>query len=140
MSKFASASTCQCGGQVCQNAWDDKDKAPGLIWCNKCNHHWTWEQYEAFRKSGIQAVEEQSKSILAEAEQIINGPRRDSYGPADESFKRIAKGWSVLFGVEVTSRQVALAMIWLKVCRDANKPARDNLTDIAGYAGLAEKL
>jgi hypothetical protein len=79
-------------------------------------------------------------SILQEAEQIINGDRREAYGPVEESFKRIARGWEVIFGGPVSPRQVAHAMIWLKVCRDGNKPQRDCLVDIAGYAGLAEKL
>lgn len=79
-------------------------------------------------------------SILTEAEAIINGPRRDAYGPVEESFGKIAEGWSVVFGVKVTPRQVAHAMIWLKVCRDLNKSGRDNLVDIAGYAGLAGRL
>jgi hypothetical protein len=80
------------------------------------------------------------KSVLQEAEQIINGPRRQSYGPAGKSFEKIAGGWSSIVGTPISPRQVALMMIWLKVCRDANKPGRDNLVDAAGYAGLADLL
>lgn len=80
------------------------------------------------------------KSILLEAEEIINGPRRDSYGPVEESFQRVAAVWSAVLKTTITPHQVALCMIGLKLCREANKPARDNLVDICGYAGLAEKV
>jgi hypothetical protein len=81
-----------------------------------------------------------SKSINAEADTIINGERRDDYGPAKESFDKIAAGWEVIFGVGVTAHQVALAMIWLKSVRALNGYQRDSFVDIAGYAGLAEVL
>jgi Domain of unknown function (DUF6378) len=80
------------------------------------------------------------ESINMEAERIINGPRRDEYGPAKESFDKIATGWEVIFGVNMTSHQVALAMIWLKTCRALNGYQRDSFVDICGYAGLAEVI
>ncbi len=33
-----------------------------------------------------------------------------------------------------------MAMVWLKVCREAHKHQRDNLVDIAGYASLANTV
>lgn len=81
-----------------------------------------------------------SPGVLKQAEEVINGPRREAYGDAVESFKKIASMWSVVFKTEVTPRQVAQAMICLKVARDVNKAAEDNLVDIIGYAALAEKL
>jgi len=84
------------------------------------------------------------KSTLQEAEEIINGPRRNSYGPAKESFERIASVWnSVLFKrlkEPVTGHDVALCMIGLKLCREANKPHRDNRVDINGYSDLADQI
>ncbi len=80
------------------------------------------------------------ESINQEAERIINGPRRDSYGPVEESFQAIADGWSLIIKQPVTAREVALCMIWLKVMRHSAGAGRDDLVDIAGYAGLAEKL
>lgn len=81
-----------------------------------------------------------AESILQEAERIINGPRRDSYGDARESFQRIADVWSAVLKTKVTPHQVALCMIGLKLCREANKPARDNRVDMCGYADLADKI
>ena len=81
-----------------------------------------------------------SESVNQEAERIINGPRRDAYGPVEKSFENIATGWSLIIGQPVTSKQVALCMIWLKVQRHTQGKGRDDLVDICGYAGLAEKL
>ena len=83
---------------------------------------------------------EPSESILAEAQRIIDGPRRESYGDARSSFERIAMIWSVVLKVPVSEREVALCMIGLKLCREANMPNRDNLVDICGYAALTAKL
>lgn len=79
-------------------------------------------------------------NVLEEAGEIITGPRREAYGPVQESFGHVASAWSSILGRSVTPREVALCMIALKVMRDAHKPARDNLVDIAGYAALAEEL
>jgi hypothetical protein len=87
---------------------------------------------------------EMSQSILQEAEQIINGPRRDAYGSAKESFERIAVVWNAQFGKKLkeplTGQDVALAMIGFKLCRQANSHHRDNLVDICGYAELANQI
>ena len=78
--------------------------------------------------------------VLAEAEHIINGPRRDAYGDAVESFDRIAVGWAVILGAPVTGTQVALCMDWLKTCRFLTANDRDSLVDKGGYTGLAARL
>lgn len=80
------------------------------------------------------------QSILQEAEELIHGDRAKAYGHPSKNFNNIAKGWSVIFGKDITPEQVALAMIWVKVSRQLNTPKRDNLTDIAGYAGTIEML
>lgn len=80
------------------------------------------------------------ESILQEAERIINGPRRDAYGDAKTSFDIIASGWSELFGGPVTGTDVAIAMVWLKMCRFKQSRDRDSLVDICGYTALAARL
>jgi len=83
---------------------------------------------------------DEPKSVLDEAKSIIHGKRRDDYGPATESFNRIAIMWGQILGMEIKPREVALCMVALKICRDVNKPQRDNLVDVIGYASLAEML
>jgi hypothetical protein len=83
-------------------------------------------------------------SILTEAEAIINGPRRASYGDVAASFQRVATIWNALLidklKQPLTATDIPLCMIGLKLCREANKEARDNRVDICGYAALLEQL
>jgi Domain of unknown function (DUF6378) len=80
------------------------------------------------------------ESVNQEAHRIIHGPRRNTAGHPRDNFARVAAGWSVILGTELTSKQVALCMIWHKVCREVNAEDRDNIVDIAGYAGTYEML
>lgn len=81
------------------------------------------------------------KSILQEAEEIINGSRAEDYGSVTENFTKIAVGWKEIFADgNFTPRRVALAMVWLKICRDVNTPKRDNLVDSIGYVACVEKM
>lgn len=60
--------------------------------------------------------------------------RQKSYAPPKKNFERIARLWSVIFGIEITPKQVGLAMIALKITREMNAHDIDNLADICGYA------
>lgn len=80
------------------------------------------------------------ESILEEATRIISTDRAEDYGDTDDSFENISTGWKVIFKDGIDKRKVGLAMIWLKICRDLNKPKRDNLVDIAGYVGCIDKF
>lgn len=81
-------------------------------------------------------------TVLEEAGLLVNdgGDRNDSYDHPYANFSKIAAGWSVLVGVEISPRKVALMMVWLKCVRDSHKPKRDNLVDGAGYFRCAERL
>jgi hypothetical protein len=80
------------------------------------------------------------KNCLETANEIINGPRRDAYGPVEQSFANTAKVWSIILKTEITPLQVSMCMIALKLLREANKHSDDNLVDICGYTALAEKV
>lgn len=79
-------------------------------------------------------------SILEEAEALINGDRAEAYGDARRNWEEIAAMWSVILRQHVTPRQAVLCMVALKVAREAHHSKRDNAVDIAGYAGLLERL
>lgn len=79
-------------------------------------------------------------NILEEANTLIYGERQKEYGSSYDSFTRIAKGWEQILQAEVTAKQVALCMIWLKMCRELNRGKKDNIVDIAGYAGCIDKI
>lgn len=73
------------------------------------------------------------ESMLDEAKKLVRGDRQRDYQPPAVNFDRIIRGWSVIFGQEVTVEQMTLAMIWLKIAREVGTPKRDNWVDIAGY-------
>lgn len=79
-------------------------------------------------------------SILAEADLLIVGDRRNDYGPVEESFEWVASMWSTWLGMPISPEDVAVMMALLKICREKNRHKRDNLVDAAGYIGLASHL
>ncbi len=84
-----------------------------------------------------------SESVLQEAERLINGDRNESYGHALDDYGRTAALINAAFAHKLkepfTAEDMMLVMIQVKVSRQINKHGRDNLTDIAGYAGCIEK-
>ena len=82
----------------------------------------------------------ENPTILQEAQNVIYGDRQADYGSATSNFTLIADFWTIILGHKVTPKDVGLCMIALKMAREMNKSKRDNLVDIAGYAGVLEKL
>jgi len=79
------------------------------------------------------------ESILETAERLVVGDRQASYGHPAEDFTRTADTWRALFGWDATPKQVALAMIVVKLSRLQQTPdKRDSLVDVAGYARAYE--
>ena len=79
---------------------------------------------------------------LDEAATIITGQRDTQYGGPEENFTRIAKLWSVIFGIDVTQEDVAMAMVAVKVARYASRSGfqPDTWVDIAGYAACGYEV
>jgi len=78
------------------------------------------------------------ESALLEAQGLVHGDRNAAYGSPLEDFRRTAKMWSAILGVEVLPEKVGLCMIAIKISRECNKHKRDNLVDVAGYAECVE--
>jgi hypothetical protein len=77
---------------------------------------------------------------LEQASALINGDREKDYGTPQDNFARIATGWDVILGCDVTPEKVALCMAWLKIARLANGPHADSYIDGAAYMALAAEL
>jgi hypothetical protein len=77
-------------------------------------------------------------TVLEEADRLVQGKRSEEYGSPEDNHDRIAALWSVLFDKEITARQVALAMVLVKVAREVHAPKRDNLVDGAAYFHIAD--
>lgn len=87
------------------------------------------------------------KSLLQQAHELIHGDREQVYGDPSKNLKQIASYWSIhLSGttgenIVLTVEDVCEMMILLKVARLGNSPNHtDSLLDIAGYAGLQDRV
>lgn len=82
--------------------------------------------------------------VLDEAKKIINGQRQNEYGTPEDSFQRIADYWNTYLnhiGVRyLEPEDVAFMMVLFKLAREEHEHKRDNLTDLIGYAALANDL
>ncbi|QQV93045.1 hypothetical protein SEA_GANDALF20_56 [Mycobacterium phage Gandalf20] len=82
-----------------------------------------------------------TESILEEAQRLIHGPRNKNYGHPRENFDDIAALFSAYLERPITDLDVANLMILVKVARvKGTGYHRDSYTDIAGYAGCAERI
>lgn len=81
-----------------------------------------------------------SRQVLVTAGQTIHGDRHEEYGSAEESFTRIAQLWEDYLGVPITSHDVAMLMVLLKVSRAKTDRKLDTYVDLAGYAALGYRV
>ena len=81
-----------------------------------------------------------SEMMLKHAAGVVENRRR-KYGEATALFDHIAKRWSLVPGVKVTSAQVALCLIDLKMARLVHDPKHlDSIVDVAGYAACLREV
>lgn len=79
-------------------------------------------------------------NLYEKAKSLVDGEKREAYGPLYDSFSRISHIWSGILGQVVTPRQVALCMLGLKISRESNKHGEDNVVDLYGYVLCYEHL
>jgi hypothetical protein len=84
-------------------------------------------------------MEQQKKSILEEAAELVRGPRAAAYGTPAENHGRTAALWSAYLGTAISARDVCMLNVLQKLSRDRHSPGRDNLVDVAGYAENADR-
>ena len=89
------------------------------------------------------------KSILQEADSIVNGARKADYGSAKVSFERIGKmtelmltedEWDLLSQRVISPTVVTKMHQATKLTRESFAHKRDNLVDLAGYASLQNDI
>ncbi len=89
---------------------------------------------------GTEEIPRKDRTVLLEAQNLVHGDRNKAYGSPTEDFARTAGIWSALFrkylkdNANFEPRDVALAMIGVKLSRLMHGKKRDSWTDIAGYA------
>ena len=83
---------------------------------------------------------------VEEALDLICGPRMQFYGPPQENLEDIASSWTPYVRRAIEAKggldgtDVCMLMIILKAVRQVRGYHLDSVTDIAGYAELAEVL
>lgn len=80
------------------------------------------------------------ESVAAEADRIVSGERRETYGHPFDNYTAIADAAKALKIDTNTPRGAALFMIVTKLAREAHSAKRDNLVDICGYAKVVELI
>ena len=81
------------------------------------------------------------KSILKEADEIINHRSEEKerqYGPFSEGMDRAASIFNGMTGLNVTGREMYMALIALKFSRESYNHKRDNLLDAVAYIGALD--
>lgn len=84
--------------------------------------------------------------ILEEVKNLLNGDRQREYGSPDKSLETIAKLWTTYIqtsldvDLKITSSDVCMMMVLLKVARQSNSKDRDSYRDIIGYTAIASDL
>ena len=96
-------------------------------------------------EDGSLAIEEESrketKSILEEAIEILNGSRQCDYGDPVESFKRIAQLSNLMSNSnDFTPIKCCIVLMATKLTRESKVHKRDNLVDLAGYGCIKQLL
>ena len=83
----------------------------------------------------------ETKSILEEAIEILNGSRQCDYGDPVESFKRIAQLANLMSNSnDFTPVKCCIVLMATKLTRESKVHKRDNLVDLAGYGCIKQFL
>lgn len=91
-------------------------------------------------------VHEAPVTILQEAQALVHGARNADYGHPADDFEAVAKAFNAYIKKKykianyLEATDVPIFQMIVKIMREANKPKRDNLVDIAGYAATLEMV
>jgi len=78
---------------------------------------------------------------LTLAAEIIGGDRAKTHGDIAANMKMIAGLWSVYLGHEISPRDAAIMMAFLKAARmKTGNAADDHFVDMAGYAAIGGEV
>lgn len=82
------------------------------------------------------------KTILQEAQELVHGDRNAQYGHPIDDMTRTAKMVTAMLAhkllAPLTAEDIAYIQCCVKLSRQMNKPKRDNMVDLAGYAECAD--
>lgn len=80
------------------------------------------------------------KSILQEAEALVNGDRQKQYGNPISNWTQTAEIASAMLGIKLTARDCVMFIIAVKLARLRYKYKRDTTRDISGYLEILSRI
>ena len=99
------------------------------------------EEGEDRRPAIEEGSRKETKSILEEAIEILNGSRQCDYGDPVESFKRIAQLANLMSNSnDFTPVKCCIVLMATKLTRESHKHKRDNLVDLCGYGAIMNRI
>lgn len=89
----------------------------------------------------FEEIKTENKSILSEAEEIVNGNRQSDYGDAANNFHRIANVVNSMYPqLNINAQQCCAVLMAVKLIREGFRHKRDNLVDLCGYAHIMNEI
>ena len=81
------------------------------------------------------------QNIFQRAEKIVNVDRQKEYGDPYALHARVADMWNAYLGISmIKPDMVAYMMVMMKMSREYYKHSDDNLVDMMGYIGVADRM
>lgn len=88
----------------------------------------------------IQNPKPEIKSILKEADLIVNGDRDVQYGNHLQAFEEYSNILESNFGIKLTPAEICKVQMAIKLGRLKYKYKRDSIVDLCGYAEILNRL
>ena len=91
-------------------------------------------------------LKEITKSVCAEADEIVSGERQQQYGDPVSNWTHIAEICTPLLkdklkdGVKLEASDMVFIMIGVKLARQLHKHKRDSLVDVCGYTKILSMI
>jgi hypothetical protein len=106
---------------------------------------WLKEYFDIYEIEKVKEMDAMNKkpelkSILTEAESIVNGDRNVQYGNPNEAFKEYSNILETTFGIKLTPAEICKVQIAVKLGRLKYKHKRDSVVDLCGYAEILNRL
>lgn len=125
-----SCTGCYLNGKDCQS-----DQILNII--GDCGHDLRKDKMDVIFKE----IKTENKSILSEAEDIVNGSRQSDYGDAANNFHRIANVVNSMYPqLNINAQQCCAVLMAVKLIREGFRHKRDNLVDLCGYAHIMNEI
>ena len=85
-------------------------------------------------------LDDDSDSILEEAQEILEGERDSDYGDPVANFNRISRIASSILDYTISPEECVVVMMAVKLSREQYKHKRDNLVDLVAYTEIYNRV